>query len=217
MKKIILYVLGAILIVAGLVVVYQRLTQGHLLSNYGSYVPWGLWVAAYIYFIGLSAGSFLLSSLVYVFNVKALERIGKLSLVTAVITLFMALLAIWFDIGHMERFWYVFSRPNFHSMMAWMVWLYTAYFLLLLVELVIAFRPSTPQRRQRLQLLGTLGVPLAVAFHGGVGALFAVVGARPYWHSSLFPILFLSGALTSGGALLLSVVAWRWPVRDEAH
>jgi molybdopterin-containing oxidoreductase family membrane subunit len=117
----------------------------------------------------------------------------------------------------MERFWYVFTRPNFQSMMAWMIWMYTAYFLVLLAELVLAFRARTAASRRALTALGALGVPLAIAFHGGVGALFAVVGARPYWHSSLFPILFLSGALTSGGALLLAVVAWRWPVRDEAH
>jgi len=209
--------LWGILAVLGLVGVWQRLSYGHLFANYGSYVPWGLWVAAYIYFVGLSAGAFLLSSLVYVFNVKVLEPIGRLSLVIAVITLFMALVSIWFDIGHMERFWYVFARPNFHSMMAWMIWMYTAYFIVLIAELLLAFAAPTPSRRRQLTILGSLGVPLAIAFHGGVGALFAVVGARPYWHSSLFPILFLSGALTSGGALLLSVVAWRWPVQDEAH
>lgn len=211
------WLVWGVLAALGLVGVWQRFTYGHLFANYGSYVPWGLWVAAYIYFVGLSAGAFLLSSLVYVFKVKALEPIGRLSLVIAVITLFMALVSIWFDIGHMERFWYVFTRPNFQSMMAWMIWMYTAYFILLIAELLLAFAAPTPSRRRQLTILGSLGVPLAIAFHGGVGALFAVVGARPYWHSSLFPILFLSGALTSGGALLLSVVAWRWPVRDETH
>lgn len=201
----------------GAVGVWQRLTQGHLLAAYGSYVPWGLWVAAYIYFVGLSAGAFLLSSLVYVFQVKRLEAIGRLSLVIAVITLFMALLSIWFDIGHMERFWYVFTRPNFQSMMAWMIWMYTAYFVLLIAELFLAFQVPTARRDRLLKILGSLGVPLAIAFHGGVGALFAVVGARVYWHSALFPILFLSGALTSGGALLLAVVARGWPERGEAH
>jgi len=219
--------LWGVLAFLGVVGVWQRLTHGHLLAAYGSYVPWGLWVAAYIYFVGLSAGAFLISSLVYVFKVKAMEPIGRLSLVIAVITLFMALLSIWFDLGHMERFWYVFSRPNFRSIMAWMIWMYTAYLILLITELLLAFAQPTPLRRRWLTLLGSLGVPLAIAFHGGVGALFAVVGARPYWHSSLFPILFLSGALTSGGALLLSVVAWLWPrrpgasveraARDEAH
>src|SRR3989338_8347994 len=127
----------------GAVGIWQRLVYGHHLANYNSFVPWGLWVAAYIFFVGLSAGAFLLSSLVYVFKVKALEPIGRLSLVVAVITLFMALLSIWFDIGHMERFWYVFVRPSFGSMMAWMIWMYTAYFLLLLAELALAFGKAT--------------------------------------------------------------------------
>ena len=217
MRKVLGWVVWLGLFGVGLVGVWQRLTQGHLLAAYGSYVPWGLWVAAYIYFVGLSAGAFLLSSLVYVFRVKQLEKIGRLSLVIAVITLFMAVLSIWFDIGHMERFWYVFARPNFHSMMAWMIWMYTAYFVLLLTELFLAFRPPTAARDRQLKLLGSFGVPLAIAFHGGVGALFAVVGARVSWHSSLFPILFLSGALTSGGALLLAVVAGGLPQREERH
>lgn len=200
----------------GLIGISQRFIFGHQLAHYGSYVPWGLWVAAYIYFVGLSAGAFLLSSLVYVFRVKTLEPIGRLALVVSVITLFMALLSIWFDIGHMERFWYVFIWPNFSSMMTWMIWLYTAYFILLLAELYLVFRPAVRNLRL-LPILGGLGIPLAIAFHGGVGALFAVVGARPYWHTSLFPILFLSGALTSGGALLLAIVAWIWPSQNPGH
>ncbi|MBI4115628.1 MAG: polysulfide reductase NrfD [Candidatus Omnitrophica bacterium] len=213
----IFWTIWVIVALCGTFGVWQRLTQGHLLANYGSYIPWGLWVAAYIYFVGLSAGAFLLSSLVYVFKVKILEPVGRLALVVSVITLFMALLAIWFDIGHMERFWFVFARPNFRSMMAWMIWLYTAYFLLLLFEVFLAFRRATVRRDVWLKRLGALGVPLAIAFHGGVGALFAVVGARVYWHSSLFPILFLTGALTSGGALLLAIVGWARSEDDEHH
>lgn len=201
----------------GAVGVWQRLVYGHQLANYGSFVPWGLWVAAYIYFVGLSAGAFLLSSLIYVFNVKQLEPIGRLSLVTATITLFMALLSIWFDIGHMERFWYVFAQPNFHSMMAWMIWLYTAYFMLLLAELYTVFQNHNAKQQTIMKILGSIGVPLAIAFHGGVGALFGVVGAKVYWHSSMFPILFLTGALTSGGALLLAIVAWFWPNKNDQH
>ena len=89
------WIVGVVLFGAGLVGWYDRLTSGHLNANYGSLVPWGLWVAAYIYFIGLSAGSFLISSLVYVFNMKRFERIGRLAVFTAVVTLFLALLSIW--------------------------------------------------------------------------------------------------------------------------
>ena len=226
--------------------VFLRLANGHADANFGSYVVWGLWVAAYIYFIGLSAGAFLTSSLVYVFRVKQLQRIGPLSLFIAVVTLFLALVAIWFDLGHMERFYYIYTRPNFSSMMTWMVWLYTAYIILLLVEMYIAVRhdvgawgeqpglrgtvgrvllfgraapldESRTKDMRRLKVLGAIGIPVAIAFHGGVGALFGTVAARPYWHTPLYPILFLTGALVSGGALITATVALLWPKRDEAH
>jgi len=221
--SILLWLLWAAVAVFGAIGVVQRVVDGERLAAYSSYIPWGMWVAAYIYFIGLSAGAFLLSSMVYVFGVHQLERIAKLSLFTAAITLIMALISILFDLGHMERFYEVFTRPQFHSMMAWMVWLYTAYFVVLLAELFVAVRADRPElspeqraRSQwRLRILGTVGVPLAIAFHGGVGALFGTVVAREYWHTALFPILFLVGALVSGGAAMTFIVAMFWPERDQ--
>ena len=226
-KTILIISAWAVAFALGLVGFYQRMTYGHQLSGYGSYASWGLWVADYIYFVGLSAGAFLLSSMVYVFNVKRLEKIGKLALFTAITALIAAMLVIWFDIGHMARFYEIFTRPNFRSMMTWMIWLYTAYFLLLVTEFVLVMRPelsrnplsaSTLERdRKMVRLLASIGVPLAVLFHGGVGALFAVVGARPYWNTSILPLMFLLGALLSGGALLTAVITFMWPAKDGAY
>ena len=237
----ILWIIGAIVGGAG---VFNRFATGHQDANYGSYIVWGLWVSAYIYYIGLSAGAFLLSSLIYVFGMKKLERIGKMALLVAIITLCMALLSIFFDLGREWRAYRVMTSPNFSSMMGWMVWLYTAYFLLLFVELWFALRPDLARWAERtdwrgsvgrliartkgpltkvqeddargwLRWLGTFGVPLAVSFHGGVGALLGTVEARSYWHSPLMPILFLVGALLSGGALMTFAVAAFWPNRDQ--
>lgn len=239
-------VLWLVALAFGAVGLFQRLTSGHEAAGYTSYIPWGLWVAAYVYFIGLSAGAFLLSAMVYVFGMQRLERVGKLALFTAIVALLGALLTIWLDIGHMERFWEVYTRGNPRSMMAWMVWLYTAYFLLLLGEFWFAVRADLAEwshrpgfqgrlaallslgrtdtsaeavtaDRRTLRLLGAAGVPLAVAFHGGVGALFGVLGARPFWNAPIFPLMFLVSALASGGALLTFVVAFFWPRRGTAE
>ncbi|RMG32104.1 MAG: hypothetical protein D6732_13810, partial [Methanobacteriota archaeon] len=231
----------------GLLGIFDRLANGHIHANYGSYVPWGLWVAGYIYLIGLSAGAFLMSALVYVFRVKALERIGKLALLTALATLVGALLSIWLDIGHMSRVWRMIFRTNFGSVMGWMAWLYSLYFILLLIEFWLAMRADFIRHRhepgligtfsrflsfgktsfseedlkadaKKLQILGSLGIPLAIAFHGSVGAIFGAVGARPYWSSGLTPIIFLVGALLSGGALLAFVSYYWGPGRGtEEH
>ena len=230
------WILGIVLLVLGAIGFGDRLIFGHRHAAYGSEVTWGLWVAAYIYFIGLSAGSFLISSLVYVFNFKQFERIGRLALFTAVVTLLMALLSIVMDLGHMGRAWHVLFYANFKSPMAWMIYLYTAYFIVLLRELWLlnhadfvagmnepgrkgqlyrfltfgnldVSAAAVAREQRQVKLLATIGVPLAICFHGGVGALFGVVAARPHWHSGLFPVLFILSALASGGALLTVATA----------
>jgi protein NrfD len=110
-----LYVVWLVAFGLGLWGVAERLLFGHRLAGYGSYVVWGLWVAIYIYMSGLSAGAFLLSSLVYVFRLERLERVGKLALFVALVALLGGLLAIWFDLGRMERFYRVYTSPNFQS------------------------------------------------------------------------------------------------------
>lgn len=252
----IFWVLAVVAFGVGLYGLYSRIAFGHERANYGSYVPWGLWVAAYLYLVGLSAGAFLFSTLVYVFNIRRvsgegtvaapavgmadgaafererLEQVGKLALFTALVTLVGALICIWMDLGHPERAWKLLFQTSFRSVMGWMIWFYSAYFILLLVELWLAMRADLAARsdksalarllifgrrdvsptalaadRRLLRILGSVGVVLAIAFHGSVGAIFGVVAARPYWNSALTPIIFLAGALLSGGALLTFVTA----------
>jgi molybdopterin-containing oxidoreductase family membrane subunit len=118
--------------------------------------------------------------------------------------------------------------------MAWMIWLYSGYSLVLLAELWFLLRrdfaagknmpgikgkayrllslgfsdvsdASAAQDRKVVRVLATIGVPVAIMFSGGVGALFGVVAAHPHWHSGMFPILFLLSGLVGGGALLTLV------------
>ncbi len=241
-----LWLVAIVGFVVGAYGLYDRVAHGHLDVGYGSYVPWGLWVGAYIYLVGVSAGAFLISTLVYAFGVKRLEKIGKLALFTAVVALGVSMFSIWLDLGHPERALELILRTNFRSMMGWMIWLYSAYFVLLLAELWFALRADFVAWSARkdlagslarfltfgqrdvsakalardkgiLRVLGSIGVPLAIAFHGGVGALFGVVGARPYWNTGLTPIMFLIGALLSGGALLTFVVFVFGPDQGSAE
>ncbi len=234
--KPIFWIVGAVLFIVGIPGWYDRLMNGHLHMNYTTLVPWGIGVGFYIYFIGLSAGAFLISSLVYVFNMKRFERIGPLAVLTALITLLLALLSIWPDIGHMFRFWHIFVYPNFKSPMAVITWLYALYFFLLVTELWFLLRKNligvaaasgmrglvsrfltlgsrdiseTSLRRDHvvIRTLATIGIPLAVLFHAGVGTLLGVIAARPLWHSPMYPIHFVLAALTSGGALLTGMCA----------
>ncbi|MBO9369744.1 MAG: polysulfide reductase NrfD [Chloroflexi bacterium] len=239
-RALVIGIIGLLLLLAGLPGLVNRLTHGHLYAGYSTPVPWALWVVLYVYFSGISAGAFLISSMVYVFGMRQFERIGRLALFTALVCLLTALLFIGLDLGHSQRFFLLFTRPSFTSPMVWIVWLYTVYFFLLLAEIWFVMRPSfvrggegkgfkaglyrfltfgvrdlSPRAMERdrkiVRILGTIGVPLAIAFSGSVGTAFAVTVARAYWHTGLLPIMFLVSALASGGALLTTIVAFVLP------
>ncbi len=223
--------------VVGLGAVIIRAVRGLGVTNLNYIVPWGLWVAFYIYFIGLSAGSFLLSTMVYVFGVERFEPVGRIALFSALMALVAGLLFVLLDLGHMERFWTVFVHRNLWSVLSIEIHFYVLYIIILCTELWLLMRqdlircaqgagwkaticrllslgskdlsPASRQRDMRwVRILGILGLPTAIGVHGGTGAIFAVVKARPMWYGPLFPIIFIVSALASGGALLTFVVAF---------
>ncbi len=203
-----------ILFIIGIIGVSNRLIYGHKNTNYGSYIPWGLWIASYIWLIGLSAGAFVMSTMTYVFKVKSVQSVGKLALLLAIATLIGAMLSVWFDLGHMWRVWELVLHPHLTSMMGWMSVLYGSYIVLLIVELFIAIRVdliSSADGKKTLKtlltIIGSIGIPLAFAFHGGVGGVFAAISSRAYWHSPLMPVYFLAGAFLSGGALFAFIAS----------
>ncbi len=65
--------------------------------------------------------------------------------------------------------------------------------------------------KKLLSIFGIIGIPIALGVHGGTGAIFAVVKARPGWYSAIFPLIFIVSALVSGGGLLLFLRAFMAP------
>ncbi|OGX23621.1 MAG: hypothetical protein A3J51_06800 [Omnitrophica WOR_2 bacterium RIFCSPHIGHO2_02_FULL_45_21] len=200
MKKLYKLFWGICFIFGGIGVL-ERLIVGKKLLNLGSYVTWGLWVSLYIYLVGISSGAYLFSSLISFLGLKYFEKLKRLCLLISLVALVSALLTIVLDLGHWERFWYVFVYPTPSSMMSWMVWLYSAYFLLVLLQIIYTFRDS----EKKAHILAMIGLPLAIAIPVCGGSLFGVIGARPYWHSAMFPIIFLFEALLSGMSLIALV------------
>ncbi len=135
-----LYAVLIFLSLVGLAALGVRIREGLAVTNLTSSVSWGMWVAFYIYFIGLSAGSFLLSTLVYVFGMHRFEKIGPLSLLSALFALGAGMLFILIDLGHMERAHYVFLYRNLTSILSWEIHIYLLYIVLVLAELWFLLR-----------------------------------------------------------------------------
>ena len=198
-----------LLILAGGIAFFFRMTQGLAVTNLSSTTPWGAWVAFYIFFVGLSAGAFLLSSLVYVFGMSQFERIGRAALLSAIVSMGVALAFIAVDLGRIDRSALPLVFFHWTSPLSWEVRFYIIYIILLSAELAIAIGlhkglSRSPLRAQRrLRILGTIGIPLAIfGVHGGTGTIFAVLKARGMWFGGLFPVIFVVSAMVSGTALL---------------
>lgn len=197
-----LWGLGGIAFLVGLIGLFQRLTTGHTLAGYGTYVPWGLWVGLYTLLIGMSAGSFMLASLSLGYGVKSLKPLARPALLVALASFIGGMLAVWLDLGHPMRAWRLFFATGFSSVMGLMSWFYAAYFILLLVLIWFVVWKNQPST-SLVRTLSIIGAVLAVLFGGAEGALFGVVGARDFWHSGLTPIIFLAEGALSGVALVV--------------
>src|SRR4030065_2361070 len=87
--------------------IYPNEIEGH----------WGILVVVYPYLTGLVAGAFILASLVKVFNVKEVQSVYRLSLLTALAFLLIAPLPLLLHLGHPTRSFEIFLNPNFTSAM----------------------------------------------------------------------------------------------------
>ncbi len=210
----------------------------------GSYVPWGLWVAVYLFFLGLTAGAFLITILTYVFRVKVFAPIGPLSAFTVLVALICEILIISFDLGHMFRIYRFLLTPSFTSMITWMVIFTNLMIIIYLLETFFLLREniilwSQDESRsgcgfyrllalgkssyseadrendhRRVRLLSIISLPVGLVFYGVNGAIFAVVLDRPLWNSAITPLLFILTALLSGGALI-ALLTYVFRIDDE--
>ena len=186
--------------------VSQRLLHGELQVNYGSYIPWGLWVAGKVYLVGLGVGASLFAWVVYAFDLRKYFLLARQALFVSAIALMMGMLVIAFDLGHMWRAFEPLYRPLFTSLLAWATWLtiINLAYIILVLYLDVTSKAKLGSRR----MLGWIGIFLGIAFSGCNGAEFAALIAHPYWNSTLGPILSIAGDLLSGFALVLLVAAF---------
>lgn len=184
-----------------------------VLYNVPHAVPWQVYIPLYFYFTGLSAGSFILSTLSTVFRIK---RFKPMALPAAIISFLLLLLApacLILDLHQPTRFWHTLVPEYFNrtSALSYGSWLLTAYPIANLIYIYFIFVKNDRVTR----MLGMFTVPLAIFVHAYTGFAFALVRARAWWHSALMPGYFLTSALLSGIALLAVVALVMDKYRQE--
>ncbi len=207
------WLLAVVFAVAGVAGIIWRFIGGHSAADYGSYVPWGLWIAAYVALIGASAGAFAYAAFIFTQRRKDHYPMAVMATLVAFGAFAAGMLNVWLDLGHPMRAWKLVFQTSFGSVMGLMAWLYVAYGLILLVGLYRMRKGTIPSLLERYSWVAFL---FAVLFAGAEGSLFGVVGAQPLWESGLTPILFLaeSGLFGLG---LVAAAAWIFGILDSAR
>ena len=187
---------------AGFIATMVMHFHGLYLSGMTNRVPWGLQISMAIFYIGLSAGSLVVSGLYGVFGKLEYKPFARIAAYLAMLFLIAGLLSIFTDQGRIDR---VFTKPftyvNATSMFSINPALYSGHIMICVLYLWALFK----EKGTLTKITSLVVVIWAIGTHTGTGAIFAFV-PRELYNSSLLPPSFVSAALSSGAALMILVI-----------
>jgi molybdopterin-containing oxidoreductase family membrane subunit len=195
--------------------------EGLIVTGMNNAFSWALYIMLFVFFVGLSAGGLIISSVPKFFHSDRYDSIAALGVLVSFACIVVAGLLIVPDIGRPERLYQFFTSPDFRSPMVWdfgiviVYGLFTLGYLWLLTRRDLAARGSrlalgvsdTEAGRERDKRLSfwaaAIAIPLAVALHSITGWIFALQIGRGDWFSPLVAPMFIMKALVSGLALVI--------------
>jgi Fe-S-cluster-containing dehydrogenase component/formate-dependent nitrite reductase membrane component NrfD len=181
-------------------------------------IPWDWRVSLYTWTKGIAAGAYLVAALLVIIDIIAIRSLsgappsfGAFSVlwlwvapvVSGVFLAATGALLIW-DLEHPERFYMIFTRPQ------WRSWLVKGAFIIAGYTLVLAlhFAASLLGNTSAQTWLALAGLPLAVLTAVYTAYLFAQAKARDLWQNPLLPPHLLVQSLLLGAAALMPFATW---------
>ena len=158
-------------------------------------VPWGMLIAAYVFFVVTSTGLCIVSSVGHVFGFKNFNPIAKRAVFMSIATIVAGFLVIAFEI---ENSWRMpvgnVVGANLTSNIWWMGTLYGAYLFFMMIEFVMLQK----EQHKTATMFGLAGLLTGVVAHSNLGAVFGLLNGREFWHGPYMPIYFIVSAAMSG-------------------
>jgi Fe-S-cluster-containing dehydrogenase component/formate-dependent nitrite reductase membrane component NrfD len=162
--------------------------------------PWHWRVSLYTWTKGVAAGAYLVPLLLILTGVISWNSTLWLRAVPILAGAALAVtggLLIW-DLKHPERFYLIFTRPQWRSWLVRGAFLISAYGLVLAAHFVAGLVDGSGVPR----VLAALGLPLAVLSAVYTAYLFAQAKARDLWQNPLLPPHLLIQSLLAGSAAM---------------
>ena len=185
---------------------YNNSSAAALLSyDVAHAIPWDWKVSLYTWTKGLASGVYLVVALLVLFGVLSANNSIWLWVAPIVSGGFLAItggLLIW-DLEHPERFYLIFTRPQWNSWLVKGAFIIAGYTLVLGLHFVASWLGS----RSFQSWLMIAGIPLSVLTAVYTAYLFAQAKARDMWQNPLLPPHLLTQALLLGSAVLLLIAS----------
>jgi formate-dependent nitrite reductase membrane component NrfD/ferredoxin len=189
---------------------YNNSSAAALLSyDVAHSIPWDWRVSLYTWTKGIASGVYLVAALLVLFGFLSEDSSLWLWAAPIVSGIFLAItgaLLLW-DLEHPERFYLIFTRPQ------WRSWLVKGAFIIGGYSLVLAlhFIGTWLGSRSLQAWLMLPGIPLSILTAIYTAYLFAQAKARDMWQNPLLPPHLLMQALLLGSAVLSLVYTFIRP------
>lgn len=223
------FVVGSLVLlaifIAGMVAWGYQFSQGLIVTGMRNVVTWGLYIAFFMLFVGLSAGGLIVASAGTLFGARRLVPLAPLAIWVSLVTVLAAALLILPDMGHPERLLNLFLYAQVTSPLIWDIAIIFGYAILSAAYLWLHVRPALAARGSRLAFsrgplsegqlarnerlirrFAYVALPLAIAIHSITAWIFGLQPSRPYWDTAILAPLFITSALVSGLGLMLVVI-----------
>jgi len=188
---------------------YNNSSAAALLSyDVAHSIPWDWRVSLYTWTKGIASGVYLIACLlvlVGVLNVNSSIWLWATPIISGGFLALTGALLLW-DLEHPERFYLIFTRPQWRSWLVKGAFIIAGYTLVLLLHFIASWVGSTSFQ----SWLMIAGVPLSLLTAIYTAYLFAQAKARDMWQNPLLPPHLVIQAALLGSAVLLPLATTMW-------
>lgn len=196
----------AVLVLAGVGAYVYQFMGGLGVTGMSNGTSWGLYIASFMFFVGLSAGGLIVASSASIFHVAEYKKVALPAILVSLICICIAGAFVLIDLGGIVRILNLFASPNFMSPLLWDICVITTYLIINLIYLYF-MTSKKPGAQNKVAIVSRFALPVAILVHSVTAWIFGLQIARAGWYSTIMAPLFVASAMDSGLALLLCVLA----------
>ena len=227
-------ILVSVVVLALVAYLYQYRT-GLGVTGLSRQVFWGVYITNFVFFIGISHAGALIVAVLRLVKAEWRRPVTRAAEVVTVFALLFGVASILMDLGRPDRMIFLVKHAQFQSPLLWDVICVTTYLTASSIYLYLAMIPDLALLRERggrlrwlyqalslgwtgdirqqqrldkvISFMTVLVVILAVSVHTVVSFVF-VMTVQPMWHAAILAPYFVAGAIFSGIATIILMMAF---------